>query len=100
MVWIHGGGFTLGSGNGETELYGPERFMDRDIVLVTINYRLGPLGKFHLTYQSCLVNFHFLVGFLSTEDAEAPGNYGLLDQSLALKSVNLQLDFITLDLSV
>lgn len=44
MVWIHGGGFVLGSGNGEYELYGPERFMDRDIVLVTINYRLGPLG--------------------------------------------------------
>ena len=31
-------------------------------------------------------NFNFIhAGFLSTEDAEAPGNYGLLDQSLALR---------------
>lgn len=44
MVWIHGGGFNVGSGNGETDFYGPKMLMDRDIVLVTINYRLGPLG--------------------------------------------------------
>ena len=47
MVWIHGGGFMFGSGNGETDLYGPEYFMDKDIVFVTINYRLGPFGKLH-----------------------------------------------------
>ncbi len=35
----------MGSGNGETEIYGPELFMNKDIVLVTINYRLGPFGK-------------------------------------------------------
>jgi len=69
MVFIHGGAFIIGSGNGESDPYGPNLLMDRDIVLVTINYRLGPFG------------------FLSTEDAEAAGNYGLLDQSLALKWV-------------
>ena len=46
MVWIHGGGFTFGSGNGETDFFGPEMLMDKDIVLVTFNYRLGPFGKF------------------------------------------------------
>ena len=45
MVWIHGGGWLLGSGNGETDMYGPSYLLDRDIVLVTINYRVGPMGK-------------------------------------------------------
>lgn len=46
MVWIHGGGWIAGSGNGETHFYGPGYILDRDVVLVTINYRLGPFGKF------------------------------------------------------
>ena len=46
MVWIHGGSFAVGSGGSEE--YGPEYLLDRDIVLVTINYRLGPCGnEFH-----------------------------------------------------
>ncbi|GAB6023218.1 hypothetical protein CHUAL_008036 [Chamberlinius hualienensis] len=67
MVFIHGGGYT--SGNGSSTLYGPERLLDRDIILVTINYRLG------------------IFGFISTGDEAAPGNYGLLDQVMALKWV-------------
>ncbi|MEH6558046.1 MAG: carboxylesterase family protein [Oceanicoccus sp.] len=41
MVWIHGGGFRAGSGNipGET-------FANQGVVLVSLNYRLGPLGFF------------------------------------------------------
>ena len=46
MVWIHGGGWSLGSGNFETDVYGPHYILDRDVVLVTINYRLGPMGIF------------------------------------------------------
>lgn len=42
MVWIHGGGFAMGSS--EVAMYSPNFLLDRDIVLVTINYRLGPLG--------------------------------------------------------
>ena len=45
MVWIHGGAFIWGSGNGQDDLYGPHYLLDRDIVLVTFNYRLGPFGK-------------------------------------------------------
>jgi carboxylesterase type B len=47
MVWIHGGGFFTGSGNGETDFYGPHYLMDKDIILVTINYRLGTFGTGH-----------------------------------------------------
>ena len=43
MVWIHGGGFS--SGSGSTELYGPDYLIEQDVVLVTINYRLGVLGE-------------------------------------------------------
>ncbi|VVC41624.1 Carboxylesterase type B, conserved site,Carboxylesterase, type B,Alpha/Beta hydrolase fold [Cinara cedri] len=67
IFWIHGGGFTWGhSGSG---LFGPAYFMDKDVVLVTINYRLG------------------ILGFLSTEDDVLPGNYGMKDQVLALRWV-------------
>lgn len=34
----------MGSGNGDTDRFGPDYMLDRDVVLVTINYRLGPLG--------------------------------------------------------
>jgi carboxylesterase type B len=42
MVWIHGGGFLTGSGG--TQMCGPQYLLDKDIILVTINYRLGTLG--------------------------------------------------------
>ena len=44
MVWIHGGGFVTGSGNSESDFYGPGHIMDRDVVFMTLNYRLGPFG--------------------------------------------------------
>lgn len=65
MIFIHGGGFFCGSSNE----YPPHVMMNHDIVFVTIQYRLGMLG------------------FLSTEDEEAPGNYGLRDQTMALSWV-------------
>ena len=43
MFWIHGGGFYTGSGN--TDFFGPDYLITENVVLVTINYRLGPLGK-------------------------------------------------------
>ena len=68
MVWIHGGGFVTGEGD-TAPLGGPEYLLDQQVVLVTINYRLGPFG------------------FLTTGDEAAPGNYGLHDQVLALRWV-------------
>lgn len=64
---IHGGGFARGSAR--TDVYGPDYFMERDVVFVNFNYRLGAFG------------------FLSLKDESlgVPGNAGLKDQLLALK---------------
>lgn len=43
MVFIHGGGFKLGSG--DDLIYGPDYLLQKDVVLVTLNYRLGALGN-------------------------------------------------------
>ena len=59
MVFIPGGGYTSGSTNLG---YGPQHLLDHDVILVTLNYRLGPMG------------------FLSIETQEAGGNQGLWDQ--------------------
>ncbi|BES90763.1 Esterase [Nesidiocoris tenuis] len=67
MLWIHGGGFKFGSG-GKSD-YGPEFLMNEDVVLVTINYRLGAFG------------------FASLENEILPGNMGLKDQEEAIRWV-------------
>ncbi|XP_066246935.1 cholinesterase isoform X1 [Euwallacea similis] len=66
MVYIHGGNFIHGTSN----LF-PGHIMATfyKVVVVSINYRLGALG------------------FLSTGDVNSPGNYGILDQAMALKWV-------------
>lgn len=47
LVWIHGGGFVIGSGS--QEVYDGARLARRgDAVVVTVNYRLGALGFLHL----------------------------------------------------
>uniref|UniRef100_T1HUH8 Carboxylic ester hydrolase n=1 Tax=Rhodnius prolixus TaxID=13249 RepID=T1HUH8_RHOPR len=66
LVYIHGGVFEFGGGEFEGR---PGNFMDHDVVVVTMNYRLGPLG------------------FLSMEDEILPGNLGLKDQTMALRWV-------------
>ncbi|XP_015113517.1 esterase FE4 isoform X2 [Diachasma alloeum] len=67
MVWIHGGRFEFGSGN--DDVHGPDYFMKKDVIVVTLNYRLGFLG------------------FFTLGDRAAPGNHGLKDQILALEWV-------------
>ena len=70
MVWIHGGG--LSSGHGGEATYDGTALAERGVVLVTINYRLGPLG--YLAHP-----------LLAAEsEHEASGNYGTLDQVAAL----------------
>ncbi len=70
MVWIHGGALVIG--HGHLPVYDGSALAKQGVVVVTINYRLGPLG------------------FLAHEglSAESPdgvsGNYGLLDQLAAL----------------
>nr|UZH45659.1 carboxylesterase 25 [Meteorus pulchricornis] len=67
MVYLHGGAFQ--KGDARPSYLGPDFILDKDVVLVTLHYRLGPLG------------------FLSTGDTSAPGNFGLKDQALALRWV-------------
>jgi carboxylesterase type B len=50
MFWIHGGAFSLG----QAIEYAPTRYMDHDIVLVVIQYRLGPLGQMK---RDCLYHY-------------------------------------------
>lgn len=72
MVWIHGGGFSTGAGS--VPWYDGAGFVRRgDVVVVTINYRLGLLGWLHL-------------GAVPGADPSA-GNCGLLDQIAALRWV-------------
>jgi len=66
MVYIHGGSFMLGGYIGA----GPGKLLERDMVLVAMQYRVGPLG------------------FMCLPDEEIAGNMGLLDQNLALKWVH------------
>lgn len=69
MVWIFGGAFNLG--DGDSFIYGPDFIVQENVVMVTMNYRVGALG------------------FLSTGDEHAPGNYGMKDIILSLKWVKV-----------
>ena len=68
MVWIHGGGNTVGAGS-QPRVEGARLAQTGDVVVVTINYRLGALG------------------FLHAPELGATGNEALLDQTLALRWV-------------
>ncbi|XP_052741093.1 cholinesterase-like [Bicyclus anynana] len=67
LALIYGGGFNVGFAG--RFLYGPKFLVRHDIILVTINYRLGPYG------------------FMCLDTPEVPGNQGLKDQLLALRWV-------------
>lgn len=73
-VWIHGGAFNHGHGS-ELEFDG-EAYAERDVILVTVNYRVGIFG--------------FLAHpWLQGEDEHhSTGNYGILDQLAALRWVH------------
>ncbi|MFD0853396.1 carboxylesterase family protein, partial [Actinomadura adrarensis] len=77
MVWIHGGGFTIGSG---TFYNGSELAERGDVVVVSINYRLGSFG------------FMAHPGLSDESLAGTSGNYGLLDQQAALRWVRHNID--------
>ncbi|KAJ6646027.1 Esterase B1 [Pseudolycoriella hygida] len=67
MFYIHGGG--LAEGDGTDGLFGPDFLIDEDVVVVTINYRLGPWG------------------FSNFDIKGYTGNMGFKDQQLALEWV-------------
>jgi para-nitrobenzyl esterase len=73
MVWIHGGGFVVGSGS--EPRYDGSRLASRGVIIVTLNHRLNALGFLahpELTAES---------------GRRASGNYGMLDLVAALQWV-------------
>ena len=73
MVWFHGGGHT--GGWGSARIFDGTALANKGVVLVTINYRLGPFG--FLAHPA-----------LTAESAhDSSGNYGLLDKVAALEWV-------------
>ncbi|KAK3920958.1 Juvenile hormone esterase [Frankliniella fusca] len=67
-VFIHGGIFQYGSGGEESGL-GPDFLVEQDVIVVTMNYRLG------------------VIGYLSLDTEDVPGNLGLKDALFALQWV-------------
>lgn len=75
MIYFHGGRYTTMSGH--PFYYGADYLMERDVILVTFNFRMG------------------VFGFLSLKDKtlEIPGNAGLKDQVMALKWVKENIEY-------
>lgn len=73
MVWIHGGGFVAGTP--AEQLYHGEWLAKKDVVVVSVSYRLGVFG------------FLSLPSLSSENQRHVSGNYGLLDVIAALKWV-------------
>ncbi|MGH0125763.1 UNVERIFIED_CONTAM: hypothetical protein FKN15_001597 [Acipenser sinensis] len=75
MVYLYGGAFLVGGSQGanfmDNYLYSGEEIVQRGkVIVVSLNYRVGTLG------------------FLSTGDANGPGNYGLWDQHMGIAWVH------------
>ena len=80
MVWIHGGRFALGS---SSHYPGGVLAAFNDVIVVSLNYRLG------------------ILGFLNVPGTEVKGNYGIMDQvgnltimPIAFLNIHLQLTSI------
>lgn len=73
MVWIYGGGFT--SGSTDLGIYNGAHLAQKGVVLVSVSYRVGPLG--FLAYP----------GLTQESPHHSSGNYGLLDQIAGLRWV-------------
>lgn len=65
MYWVYGGGFIMGDATEENYLPGP-LLETQEVIVVSANYRVGPLG------------------FMSLEDDVMPGNLALWDQRMSL----------------
>uniref|UniRef100_A0A3Q3EWC6 Carboxylic ester hydrolase n=1 Tax=Labrus bergylta TaxID=56723 RepID=A0A3Q3EWC6_9LABR len=79
MVYLFGGAFLLGASNDVAilgdSLYDGKEMADRgEVIIVTVNYRVGTMG------------------FLSTGDSRLPGNYGLWDQHAAISWVRRNIE--------
>ncbi len=102
MVFVHGEDFKLG----DSQLFPGHILAKKEVLVITFNYRLGALGKKSLNVsskkqtnkkqkqkvRSLFVSWRrtlslFFPGFMTTLDANAPGNYGILDVVKVLEFV-------------
>ncbi len=81
MFWVHGGALVVG----ESDDYNPQRLVDQGVVVVTINYRLGALG--FLAHPALSAEAADPDKDNDTDRAPSSGNYGIMDQQLALRWV-------------
>ncbi|MEH6345661.1 MAG: carboxylesterase family protein [Bermanella sp.] len=77
MVYLHGGGMATGAGS-EARYNGQVLAKNQNVIVVTLNYRLGFLGLLSLTEL--------------TEETGHSGNYAFLDQNMALQWVNKNIE--------
>ncbi|XP_053609363.1 juvenile hormone esterase-like isoform X2 [Plodia interpunctella] len=73
FVFVHGGAYKTLSGNTDV-LYGPQLYLKRELIYLSVNYRLGALG------------------YLSLENEDYPGNAGLKDVLLSLKWIKANIE--------
>ena len=79
MVWIYGGGFV--NGGSSPGVYSGREFAKQGVVFVSFNYRVGRFGFFAHPSLSA-----------ANADNGLLGNYGLMDQIVALKWVQANID--------
>jgi len=86
MVWIHGGALVFGESND----YDPTALVRDGVIVVTINYRLGALG---FLAHSAFAGEKTDPDRDRDSDPNAAGDYGLMDQQLALRWVRDNIRF-------
>lgn len=73
MLWIHGGAFIIGSGNRPST--GPKFLVKHDVILITMNYRLG------------------FYGFMCLDIPQVPGNQGLKDLVMGMTWIKNNIEY-------
>ncbi|CAH2083287.1 unnamed protein product [Euphydryas editha] len=73
IVWLYGGAFS--TGYTKRYKFGAGKLIKRDVIVVTLNYRLGPYG------------------FMCLDTPQIPGNQGIKDQLIAMKWVKNNIKF-------
>ena len=73
LLFVHGGAFVFGAGS---YFDGKKLASEQNVVVVTINYRLGPFGFFILPNNNEGSNL---------KDGTGSGNMGILDQNIAFQ---------------
>jgi para-nitrobenzyl esterase len=86
MVWIHGGALVFGESND----YDPTALVEDGVVVVTVNYRLGALG---FLAHSAFAGEKTDPDRDRDSDPNSAGDYGLMDQQLALRWVRDNIRF-------